>query len=252
MNRQKRTAAACAMVMAMAACCALSAPPAAAAGEQQAVTALVNAERARQGLPALREEAVLDRAAEQRAQEIVQQFSHTRPDGSSCFTVLEEYGVLYRSAGENIAYGYTSPESVMDGWMNSPGHRANILSGQYDSIGIGVFEYGGTTYWTQVFTGGAVLPEETPVTQPGTQPNTQPNTQPVTQPVTQPPAQNADAPCIGESCTAQESCIPDSLLAALSACRDGQSTGCLKDVIALGKCGDLPAALNVMQLLCGK
>ena len=239
MNRQQKAAAACAMVMAMAACCALTAPPVRAAGEQEAVTALVNAQRTQQGLPPLREDPVLDRAAQERAREIVQQFSHTRPDGQNCFTVLSEYGIVYRSAGENIAYGYATPEAVMQGWMDSPGHRSNILSGQFDSIGVGVFAYGGSTYWTQVFTGDAVIPAQA-----------DPPAEPVTEPVTEADPVR-EPPCIGESCTDTQSCIPDSLLAALSVCRDGQNAGCLKDVIALGKCGNLPAALQAMQLLCG-
>ena len=94
----------------------------------EAVASLVNAARQDAGLSELELDADLCAAALARAPEIAQSFSHTRPDGSSCFTILEEFGVSYRAAGENIAMGQRTPEEVMDGWMNSSGHRANILN----------------------------------------------------------------------------------------------------------------------------
>lgn len=114
------------------------------------VLSLVNAERAKYGLSALTYDSTLGRAADIRAIEIKSLFSHTRPDGRSCFTVLDEVGYSYRKAGENIAYGQRSAEEVMTAWMNSEGHRANIL-GDYTYIGIGVYESGGTIYWSQFF-----------------------------------------------------------------------------------------------------
>ena len=116
------------------------------------VLSLVNSERAKYGLSPLTYDSVLSRAADIRAVEIKSLFSHTRPDGTSCFTVLDEVGYSYRKAGENIAYGQQSAKEVMDAWMNSEGHRANIL-GDYDYIGIGVYESGGTIYWSQMFCG---------------------------------------------------------------------------------------------------
>jgi len=116
------------------------------------VLRLVNVERAKAGLPALTTNSTLTAAANKRAQEIKQTFSHTRPNGSSCFTVLGEYGVSYRTAGENIAYGQKTPQEVVNGWMNSPGHRANILKSSFGKVGIGVYESGGVYYWTQLFT----------------------------------------------------------------------------------------------------
>jgi uncharacterized protein YkwD len=113
---------------------------------------IVNQERAKAGLPALTTNKTLQAAANKRAQEIVQSFSHTRPDGSSCFTVLNDYGISYRSAGENIAYGQRTPAEVMNGWMNSPGHRANILKNGFGKVGIGVYKVNGVLYWTQEFT----------------------------------------------------------------------------------------------------
>ena len=116
------------------------------------VLRLVNVERAKAGLPALTTNATLTAAADKRAQETKQSFSHTRPDGRSAFTVLAEYGISYRAAGENIAYGQKTAQEVVNGWMNSPGHRANILNSSFGKVGIGVFESNGVIYWTQLFT----------------------------------------------------------------------------------------------------
>lgn len=118
----------------------------------ETVTSLVNAARQDAGLSELELDADLCAAAQARAQEIAQSFSHTRPDGSSCFTILEEFGVSYRAAGENIAMGQRTPEEVMDGWMNSSGHRANILNGTFTSIGVGYYVDGaGAAHWVQIF-----------------------------------------------------------------------------------------------------
>ena len=116
------------------------------------VLSLVNSERAKYGLEAVTYDTLLSSAANIRAVEIKSLFSHTRPDGRSCFTALDEVGYSYRKAGENIAYGQRSAEEVMNAWMNSEGHRANIL-GDYDYIGIGVYEKGGVIYWSQFFAG---------------------------------------------------------------------------------------------------
>lgn len=118
----------------------------------EAVASLVHAARQDAGLSELELDADLCAAAQARAQEIAQSFSHTRPDGSSCFTILEEFGISYRAAGENIAMGQRTPEEVMDGWMNSSGHRANILNGTFPSIGVGYYVDGaGAAHWVQIF-----------------------------------------------------------------------------------------------------
>ncbi|MDO5521790.1 MAG: CAP domain-containing protein [bacterium] len=116
------------------------------------VLAIVNEERAKQGLSALTTTTALNNAATKRAKEIVSNFSHTRPDGTSGVTVLKEYGISYMAWGENIAYGQKSASAVMDSWMNSAGHRANILSSKFGKVGIGCYELNGVLYWTQVFT----------------------------------------------------------------------------------------------------
>ena len=111
------------------------------------VLELVNEERRKAGLSALAVHQGLQNAADKRAVELVSLFSHTRPNGTSCFTVLDEYNVSYRRAGENIAEGYPTPEMVVNGWMNSSGHRANILNPEFTHLAVG--HYG--SEWVQLF-----------------------------------------------------------------------------------------------------
>ena len=109
------------------------------------VIAQVNRERAANGLGALSTSEELNRAACVRAKEIVSTFSHTRPDGSSCFTVSA------LAFGENIAKGYTTADRVMAAWMSSQGHRENILRESFGSIGVCAYSQGGVIYWVQLF-----------------------------------------------------------------------------------------------------
>lgn len=119
-------------------------------GQAQAVLELVNKEREQEGLPPLSLHEGLSAAAMVRAGEIAEVFSHTRPDGSGFFTAIDEYHIPYSAAGENIAAGMTEPEEVMMGWMESPGHRSNIMKPEYQYIGVGyAYENGG--YWVQLF-----------------------------------------------------------------------------------------------------
>ena len=116
------------------------------------VVRLVNAERAKEGLAALQMDSSLNSAAQVRAKEIVTSFSHTRPNGSNCFTALSEAGIKYNGSGENIAYGQKTPAEVVNAWMNSAGHRANIMSSKFTKIGVGCHNSNGTYYWSQFFT----------------------------------------------------------------------------------------------------
>lgn len=116
------------------------------------VVALVNEERVKAGLSELKLDMDVTAAADIRAREIVQSFSHTRPDGSSFSTALQQQGVSYRGSGENIAWGQRTPQQVMEGWMNSDGHRANILNKNYTNIGVGFYQKNGVNYWVQLFT----------------------------------------------------------------------------------------------------
>ena len=93
----------------------------------------------------------MNRAAAVRAAEMAQSFSHTRPNGSRGLTALNEAGVSYRTAGENIASGQQSAQAVVSAWMNSSGHRANILSSLFGRMGVGQATIGGRTYWVQLF-----------------------------------------------------------------------------------------------------
>ena len=121
---------------------------------REEVLRLVNEARAQEGLSKLTLSDKLVEAAQIRAEELPEEFSHTRPDGASCFTVLSEVGVRYMATGENIAAGQPTPADVMDSWMNSSGHRANILSGNYSQLGVGVCKSSGGygIYWVQLFT----------------------------------------------------------------------------------------------------
>ena len=117
------------------------------------VIELVNQERTSRGLQPLVKDDRLMVAAAARAKELSQRYSHTRPDGSECFTILWHLGIDYGYAGENIAMGQRTPEIVMNDWMNSSGHRANILNENYDCIGVGYTMVDGHPYWVQLFTG---------------------------------------------------------------------------------------------------
>lgn len=120
-------------------------------GPTDRVLALVNAEREKAGCAALTEDAKLTKAAQDHSQDMADHtnMSHTGSDGSSMSDRLARVGYSFGSAGENVAAGYTTPESVMDGWMASAGHKANILNCGFKEIGIGLAQPG--NYWTQDF-----------------------------------------------------------------------------------------------------
>ena len=117
------------------------------------VVRLVNVERAKYGLSALSADGELSRIARYKSQDMRDKgyFSHESPTYGSPFQMLKSFGVSYRSAGENIAYGYATPEKVVNAWMNSEGHRANILNASYTRLGVGYVASG--DYWTQLFVG---------------------------------------------------------------------------------------------------
>ena len=118
------------------------------------VVKLVNVERAKQGLQPLTENWQLSRVARYKSADMATKnyFSHTSPTYGSPFKMMESFGIKYSSAGENIAYGQKTPEQVMTAWMNSPGHRSNIMSPSYSQIGVGyATNKSGTAYWTQMF-----------------------------------------------------------------------------------------------------
>ncbi|MGG3925978.1 CAP domain-containing protein [Metabacillus fastidiosus] len=116
---------------------------------EEQVAVLVNKERTSRGLKPLTHRADLKNVAEKKAQDMINSnyFSHTSPNYGSPFDMMKTFGISYQSAGENIAKGQKSPQEVMNAWMNSSGHRANILKPEYDSIGVGF--YNGA--WVQMF-----------------------------------------------------------------------------------------------------
>ncbi len=121
------------------------------------VLRLVNEARISEGLSPLSACAGLQEASHTRAADLVAEYrsDHTRPDGSECFTVLTPLGLSFSAAGENIAAGYQTPASVMAAWMASPGHRSNILSGEFTHLGVG-YGTGNRVYgqvWEQMFLG---------------------------------------------------------------------------------------------------
>ncbi|WP_047985240.1 CAP domain-containing protein [Ornithinibacillus californiensis] len=118
---------------------------------EEQVAQLVNQEREKNGLSPLKHRADIKAVAEKKAMDMINSnyFSHTSPNYGSPFDMLKTFGINYRTAGENIAKGQKTPQEVMNAWMNSSGHRANILNPNFDSIGVGY--YNGA--WVQMFTG---------------------------------------------------------------------------------------------------
>lgn len=120
---------------------------------EKEVVRLVNEIRVENGLNELTLNTELSDIARLKSQDMKDKgyFSHTSPTYGSPFDMMKSFGVTYKSAGENIAMGYSTPEAVVDGWMNSKGHRENILNSSYKEIGVGYVSSG--SYWTQMFIG---------------------------------------------------------------------------------------------------
>ena len=123
---------------------------------QQQVLDLVNAERAKRGISALTLDSSLSSVATKKSQDMIDKnyFDHTSPTYGSPFDMMKQFGISYRSAGENIAKGQKTPQEVVDAWMNSEGHRKNILNPNFTNLGVGIAKDSNkTTYWTQMFIG---------------------------------------------------------------------------------------------------
>lgn len=118
------------------------------------ILTLVNNERSKQGLKPLTLSAKLTEVATEKAKDMAvnNYFSHTSPTYGSPFDMMKKFGVSYKSAGENIAAGQKTPAEVMQAWLNSSGHRANILNSSYTELGVGYYK-GSKTYWVQQFIG---------------------------------------------------------------------------------------------------
>lgn len=117
------------------------------------VVRLVNKERVKRGLGELEQNWELSRVARYKSQDMKDKkyFSHTSPTYGTPFQMMKNFGISYNTAGENIAKGYATPAAVVEGWMNSSGHRANILNSSFTEIGVGYVPEG--NYWTQMFIG---------------------------------------------------------------------------------------------------
>jgi uncharacterized YkwD family protein/spore coat assembly protein SafA len=118
------------------------------------VIQLTNQQRAKYGLKPLTANWELSRVARYKATDMRDKnyFSHTSPTYGSPFTMMKNFGISYRAAAENIAAGQTTPQEVVTAWMNSAGHRANILNGTYTQIGVGYTQGGSQRYyWVQMF-----------------------------------------------------------------------------------------------------
>ncbi|WP_300753913.1 CAP domain-containing protein [uncultured Brachyspira sp.] len=121
--------------------------------ERERVTELCNEARKQNNVSvSLVLDSTLNEAAQKRAEELKTLFSHTRPNKTAFSTILKEYNITYKTAGENIANGQADADDVMKSWLNSKGHRANILNKSFGKIGVGVFEYNNRIYWVQIFT----------------------------------------------------------------------------------------------------
>ncbi|GER71707.1 hypothetical protein BpJC7_30100 [Weizmannia acidilactici] len=120
---------------------------------EKQVVDLVNQERAKNGLPALQVDTALSKMARVKSNDMMtnKYFDHTSPTYGTPFEMMKQFGITYKYAGENIAMGQQTPQDVMNAWMNSEGHRANILNKNYTHIGVGYVENG--HYWTQEFIG---------------------------------------------------------------------------------------------------
>lgn len=122
---------------------------------EQKVVELVNIERQKAGLPALKMDSAISNVARTKSKDMAvnNYFAHQSPTYGSAGDMLRQFGISWRAWGENIAAGQRTPEIVVDAWMNSPGHRANILSPNFSKIGVGyVTNSSGRPYWTQIFT----------------------------------------------------------------------------------------------------
>lgn len=122
---------------------------------QKEVLDLVNKERTSRGLQALKFNSELSNVATLKSQDMIDKnyFDHTSPTYGSPFDMMKKFGISYTSAGENIAMGQETPQEVMNAWMNSDGHRKNILNPDFTELGVGIAAKGSSLYWTQMFIG---------------------------------------------------------------------------------------------------
>lgn len=132
----------------------LTIPTVTTTAQETEVIRLVNVQRSKAGLQQLKTNWQLCRAARYKSADMANKgyFAHNSPTYGTPFKMMESFGLRFSSAGENIAHGQKTPAEVMKAWMNSPGHKSNIMSGSYTEIGVGLAKNkSGVYYWTQQF-----------------------------------------------------------------------------------------------------
>ena len=132
----------------------LTIPTVTTTAQENEVARLVNVQRANAGLHTLKLNWQLSRCARYKSADMASKgyFDHNSPTYGSPFTMMQNFGLRFSAAGENIAYGQRTPAAVMNDWMNSPGHRSNIMNPTYTEIGVGLAKNSsGVCYWTQQF-----------------------------------------------------------------------------------------------------
>lgn len=132
----------------------LTIPTVTTTAQENEVIRLVNVQRSKAGLQQLKTNWQLCRVARYKSADMASKgyFDHNSPTYGTPFKMMESFGLRFSAAGENLAYGQRTPAEVMNGWMNSPGHRNNIMSQSYTEIGVGLAKNkSGVSYWTQMF-----------------------------------------------------------------------------------------------------
>lgn len=132
----------------------LTIPTVTTTAQENEVIRLVNVQRSKAGLQQLKTNWQLCRVARYKSADMANKgyFDHNSPTYGTPFKMMESFGLRFSAAGENLAYGQRTPAEVMNGWMNSPGHRNNIMSQSYTEIGVGLAKNkSGVSYWTQMF-----------------------------------------------------------------------------------------------------
>lgn len=129
--------------------CKLTVAPAISKAEE--ILESVNAERAKYGVAPLTLNSAATAASQIRARELASSYSHTRPNGTSCFTALSDQGLKCISSAENIGYGYIYTQDVAQAWIDSPDHHKNMINAEYTQMGVGYYEKDGSTFWSEFF-----------------------------------------------------------------------------------------------------
>ncbi|GEM_PF-3794933 len=127
--------------------------------------AMINQARSEAGASSLTATATMTRAATARIQEVTENFSNLRPNGSQGYTIMDDFDIDYTIGGENDAFGYSTAEKMMDAFLNSEKHKEKIIDSRWNYVGVSVTEYNGKVYWVQLFA-DEVGADTLPISQP--------------------------------------------------------------------------------------